>query len=88
MYHTVGTSQGDWYLPSQAELGYVVARLSDINNAVRKVGSMQNVRLVWLWSSTEQSSSSARCLTTYHGNLFGGIRKATELRNVIAFTMI
>ena len=88
MYHTVGTSQGDWYLPSQAELGYVAARLSDINNAVRKVGSMQNVMLVWFWSSTEQSSSSARCLTTYHGNLYGSNRKATELRNVIAFTMI
>ena len=33
MYHTVGTSRGDWYLPSQAELGYVIARINRIANS-------------------------------------------------------
>ena len=31
-YHTVGTNQGDWYLPSAGEIGYIAARLNKIKN--------------------------------------------------------
>ena len=60
MYHTVGTSQGDWYLPSQAELGYVVARLNKINTTMTKVNGMQNIPSYWAWSSSEYSGYYAR----------------------------
>ena len=36
-YHTIGTQQGDWYLPSLGELGYLVARLKSINNSIVKI---------------------------------------------------
>ena len=69
MYHTVGTAQGDWYLPSQAELGYVVARLNDINSAMTKVNGMQALPSFWAWSSSEGSSSYARNVHFNHGNV-------------------
>lgn len=36
-YHTVGTSQGDWYLPSAGELGYLASRWKAINVSIEKV---------------------------------------------------
>ena len=34
-FHTVGTNQGDWYLPSAGEMGYVVARMQTIQNSLK-----------------------------------------------------
>ena len=68
MYHTVGTSQGDWYLPSQAELGYVIARLNKINSSLAKVGGMQGLATDWSWSSTVYSLELVRATAFFHGN--------------------
>lgn len=37
VYYTVGTNPGDWYLPAAGELGYLVARLRTINNAIQSL---------------------------------------------------
>ena len=74
MFHTVGTNQGDWYLPSAGEFGYVIARINAINNSINKLPSDVNklaVASTYFWSSSEYSSNLARNLTT--GNGFVGI---------------
>ena len=88
MYHTVGTSQGDWYLPSQAELGYIVARLNDINNAMTKVNGMQNLASGWAWSSSEYSDSQARSVTVKHGYVSMWGLKESNLIPVVAFSAV
>ena len=85
MYHTVGTSQGDWYLPSQAEMGYIVARLNDINNAITKVNGMQSLPSYWAWSSSEYSSSYARRVLFVNGNVRNRDLKESDLYAVVAF---
>ena len=85
MYHTVGTSQGDWYLPSQAEMGYIVARLNDINNAMTKVNGMQSLPSHWAWSSSEYSSSNARIVRFYNGHVNDWAIKESTLGPVVAF---
>ena len=60
MYSTVGTSQGDWYLPSQAEMGYIVARVNKISTVMTKVNGMQNLPLSRAWSSTESDVTFVR----------------------------
>ena len=60
-YHTVGTQQGDWYLPSAGELGYLASRWKAINTSINKIISSGFEALAltvddgW-WSSTESSS--------------------------------
>ena len=71
-YHTVGTNQGDWYLPSAGELGYLASRWKAIDNSIDKLVSSGVEALVlpvysnW-WSSTEYSSGNAVLLTFYSG---------------------
>ena len=88
MYHTVGTSQGDWYLPSQAELGYVVARLNDINNAMTKVNGMQALLSYWAWSSSEYSDSLARYVSFDSGGVYYWRLKESDLPTVVAFSAV
>ena len=85
MYHTVGTNQGDWYLPSQSEMGYIVARLKDINNAMTKVNGMQALPSCWAWSSSEYSSSIARLVIFYNGRVDNWGLKEGHLDTVVAF---
>ena len=63
MYHTVGTKQGDWYLPSCGEFGYVVARLGTILNVMKKIGGSEitdNHYGYNYWTSTEWANED-RC---------------------------
>lgn len=39
-YHTIGTNQGDWYLPTQAELGYVTSYYKKFGTVVNKIKSV------------------------------------------------
>ena len=67
-YHTVGTQQGDWYLPAAGELGYLASRWKAINNSINKLVSLGVEALLlpvgsYWWSSTEASSAQAVYLT-------------------------
>ena len=88
MYHTVGTSQGDWYLPSQAELGYVVARLNAISKSLTKIGGVQSLVNSWLWSSTSTSNELVRAFFFGTGQINGNSIKETAKNAVIAFTAV
>lgn len=54
-FHTIGTNQGDWYLPAQGELAYVIPRLGLINASIAKVGGTQLGQYLEYISSTENS---------------------------------
>ena len=72
MFHTPGTNQGDWYLPSAGEFGYVIARFNAINNSINKLPSDVNKLVVAsdsFWSSSEYSSGIARLLGTNYGRV-------------------
>ena len=88
MYHTIGTSQGDWYLPSMAELGYVIARLNDVINAITKVNGMQGLPSTWAWTSSEYSYSDASHVTFRYGLVSGWSFKESNLTPVVAFTTV
>lgn len=77
MFHTEGTSQGDWYLPACGELGYIMPPLNKINDTIDKIctiyGSSVGVELntsTYYWSSTEYSSNLARSVDTSNGNVY------------------
>ena len=88
MYHTVGTSQGDWYLPSQAELGYVVARLGNIVDAIAKVGGLLSLSSGWSLSSSCYTSDNARGVLFYNGRVDHWHPKETNLGSVVAFATV
>lgn len=81
MFHTEGTSQGDWYLPACGELGYIMPPFNKINDAIGKMrtayGSSVGVELStydYFWSSTEDSSGYARRVSTSGGTINGGTK--------------
>lgn len=80
-YHTSGTSQGQWYLPAAGELGYVVNRISAINEAINKINSVYFpfISVVSgfpnLWSSSEGSGASAHSF----GDYVSGMGKGSTL---------
>lgn len=93
MFYTEGTSQGDWYLPACGELGYIMTPFNKINDAIGKMrtayGSSVGIKLDindGYWSSTEYSSSNARGVYTYNGNV-NGRNKNTD-RYVRAFLKV
>lgn len=76
MFHTEGTSQGDWYLPACGELGYIMPPFNKINTVIGKIrtayGSSVGVELLintTYWSSTEYSSNRARYVYTNDGKV-------------------
>ena len=73
-FHTAGTSQGQWYLPAIGEMGYVINRISAINETINKVKSVySSVAAVgvdtgdFYWSSSEYNALRARFLGTDDG---------------------
>ena len=63
-YHTIGTNQGDWYLPSAGEIGYLVVRWKAINNSILKIIKILGPIAILLhiggyfWSSTEYDNNN------------------------------
>lgn len=76
MFHTEGTSQGDWYLPACGELGYIMPPFNKINEAIDKMrtayGSSVGIELyanrIYL-SSTGRSANYARYINTDNGSI-------------------
>jgi hypothetical protein len=63
-----GVSGVKWYLPAMGELGYLIPRFNEINNAIAAAGGVVipsgNCEF---WSSTEYSIGAARYLNTANG---------------------
>lgn len=79
-FYTLGTEQGQWYLPACGEFGYVINRISAINTAINKVLSVySSVVAVAVrtshghWSSSESDAWNARLMNTKTGLVnYGG----------------
>lgn len=66
-YHTIGTLQGDWYLPACGELGYIFVRQKKINETIAVLQSYFSINLsllirVSFWSSSESNSATTRSI--------------------------
>lgn len=63
MYFTPGIAQGNWYLPSAGEIGYILARAQAIDDSLNKlmqIGIDKVYSLIfYLWSSTISHDSHA-----------------------------
>lgn len=85
MFHTEGTSQGDWYLPACGELDYIMPPFNKINDAIGKmrtaygssVGVELNTYSVY-WSSTEYSSYGARRVDAGNGYVSGSNKNGSN----------
>lgn len=84
-YSTVGTVQGDWYLPACGELGYLCARVKTINNAIQYLidsGFSDSCSLVirsssvggTFNSSSEYSGGNARNVNMFNGEVNKGLK--------------
>lgn len=86
MYYTIGTKQGDWYLPSCGELGYTIARLSDIINSLRMIRTACRPEYELVWSSTTYDSKKAFLVAFDNGEVVWSLKKLDAV--VIAFSII
>ena len=85
-FHTAGTSQGDWYLPTVAELGYLCSRQLLINESLSLVTAYQ----IWdgNYISCEEKNETDSCYVNLsNGYVVCSIDKDGEF-SVIAFTRI
>ena len=82
-FSTVGTKPGDWYLPAEGELAFIIARHVAINNSLNLIASKGGIATVrignnntygtyggWCWSSTESSSTNSRSVYTCYGSVY------------------
>ena len=75
MYSTVGTNQGDWYLPTIGELAYVCARQKEINASITQINSVlgntdaKTLSTSYIWSSSSPNTHFALVLTFGDGVL-------------------
>lgn len=60
-YHTIGTNQGDWYLPAIGELGYYFARYSIIRKTLDNF-ELDSEYIGHYWSSTPSNQSQVWAL--------------------------
>ena len=90
MFHTPGTNQGDWYLPSAGEFGYVSVRIIAIKNTINKIPQYKGK--FWLsnnyeyWSSSQFSSEETVILSVGSGMICG--REKNKNKSVRAFCRV
>lgn len=76
-YSTPGTNQGEWWLPSAGELGYIEVKqktISDSLKAIRRVKgnnyASDGLSDSWYWSSTNFSAGGARSVYFGYGDVY------------------
>ena len=92
-YHTVGTNQGDWYLPSAGELGYLASRWKAIDTSIKKIVSSGFEALVLpidehYWSSTEFEGGISVRLDFYNNYAVFGYNNLNNYYYVRAFCVV
>lgn len=62
-YHTLGTQQGDWYLPAAGELSMIAVQKNEINNKLLQISNIYNNYCInsiiddYCYTSTEYNSN-------------------------------
>lgn len=64
-----GVSGAKWYLPAMGELGYLMPRFKEINNAIAAAGGVA-LSSDYFWSSSEYSRYTACMLYTSNGYVY------------------
>jgi hypothetical protein len=87
-FRTNGTYQGDWYVPSKAELSLYHNNHADINAKIQAIknasSSIVNTVYAYQWSSTENSTNQS-WLLKYDGSLNYNVRGSNNgIRGMIA----
>ena len=85
-FHTVGTKQGDWYLPACGEMGYVLPKFTTIQSGIVKGNGVALSQNYVYWTSTNYSDNSARVVYTTEGWVAEG-EKINDI-NVRAFMKV
>lgn len=67
-YHTDGTNQGDWYVPSAGEVGYVCAKFAEIQAGYAKMKEL-NKTIIDL--TDKETASIAHWVSNYNSNIYG-----------------
>ena len=72
-YHTLGTNQGDWYLPALGELGYYFVTLKKIQNTIQYLQNHFNKNYSYIQTLQNLlASSSLNNGRNYHINIVDG----------------
>ena len=94
MFYTDGTKQGDWYLPSVGEFGYIQVRLKSIMESMQIINSIYGSTLAitikpndYYWTSTERTNNKANSFYLNSGQIDSYGDKKYDFF-VIAFTKI
>lgn len=68
-YHTDGTNQGDWYVPSAGEVGYICAKFAEIQNGYAKMKEANKTFIDLM--DTESSPIIANWVNNYNSDNYG-----------------
>lgn len=71
-FHTVGTKQGDWYLPACGELGYMMSKFTKIQNGLQFANGVLLDQNYVYWTSTNYNNTGARVIYTDRGYVAQG----------------